>query len=450
MRSRQFVNEHRWSPGPGRESAATPRHQLLTLQSVAGNRAVATFVQRARRRRAFDRDDFEAVGADVDVDERDDLESEMAEGHTPLRLPTLGAFLDPALEAATRRQEQTATRRQEAAALEAPPTQEAETTAPPSPGPPTTVAAPEAVPPVPEVKPTAPAEVAEEVKETPTLPATLPEVIPATKEPEQTVAESPAASAPDRLAVESALRDRLATSARWAQLSQADQETVISEGMKTAIPSKEKLREEFRNAKRRVKTEAKANKKVEEYKARAVALAAEEVLPLIEKLAKQAEERGNKEKLAFDKEILRLYITSLSSSATVKRILLEAVMLLNLSNAAYGESIAEGLSEDVIRDVASRWDKMQSRVTDQRPQVPDEEGRMKDNPDRGQAIKLKIVKKMRVPGGATTPPQWKDRGPNWEKTKNLICDVHPATNNIHLHLRGVSKWPKSRGAPPND
>jgi hypothetical protein len=279
-------------------------------------------------------------------------------------------------------------------------------------------------------------------------PLAVAESAPTKTEPEPTISAPPVAAEPDRTAVESSLRKRLeATSGDWPKLNEQDQATVIAEGMKTAIPSAEKLAEVSEGARRgrkkgKVDKEAKARQAVEEYKASAVSRAAQAVLKLIETLAKQAEDRKREANLAFDKEILRLYIGTLGESVAVKSILVDAVNLLNLSNAAFGEAIPRGLNEADIKQAAYRWNGMDGRVKDRRARVPDGEGGTKVNPDRGQSITLKIVTNMHVPGGANKDLEWKDRGLNWEKTKNLVCDVRPATNNIHLHMAGT--WQKSK------
>ncbi len=233
---------------------------------------------------------------------------------------------------------------------------------------------------------------------------------------------------------------------KWAQLSPDEQTAVMTDAMTTALPSEQKLKNVAKTATKRgdKNREAKAAQKVEEYKVRAVQDAIDAAVPRVETLAAQATVRANQAKLESDKNFLTFYIESLPVTAAIKSILVKAVALLNLSNAAFGEMISGAQTESDISAAAVQWVGMQNHVTDQRKKVPNAEGAMIDNPRLGQAVALKIVTNMHVPGGATTILDWKDRGSNWEKTKNLVCIVDTTKNNIHVHTTGGWQKPKSK------
>ncbi|MBD2328065.1 hypothetical protein [Alkalinema sp. FACHB-956] len=235
------------------------------------------------------------------------------------------------------------------------------------------------------------------------------------------------------------LRQRISShataSADWLLLTVPQRDAIVDAAYQAAFLSDQQRKQILLNARPKKGTatekDAAAQTKLAQTIQSRTTNAINKAMDEVKRVAKPARDAQRQAKLVQDQNLLRNYINGLpgpQNNANVKAILLRAIDQFSFSNHAYGTAISKAYPADDIKQAALQWNDMQTRVNS--PIHP-----------------IQVVANMHVPGGAQTDLKWKDRGKNWERTKNLVAEVDGVKNNIHLYTTGGWQVSKSQPKP---
>jgi hypothetical protein len=247
----------------------------------------------------------------------------------------------------------------------------------------------------------------------------------------------------EKAAIEAELRNRLQTTGTggvaidgWAKLQLAKRTELVEDTWKSSIPTEEDIKKFLFTKKKSIKKgsgperEQKAKEQLpiflSQWRAAAVTATVEIAQGLVN-AAIAAEKQAN---IAADRQILLQAIQARGATGDVLDLLTRAISQITLS-ASTDATVEKGFPLAVVGAVCAHWQQLSGT-------------NLNGSPVSNQ---LSIIGNTWSPGNAYDI-YWKDRGQNWERTKNLMVKVGNATVNIHIRS-GRWRWPKKQGNPPN-
>ena len=144
-----------------------------------------------------------------------------------------------------------------------------------------------------------------------------------------------------------------------------------------------------------------------------------------EELIKAVVRAEQEAQLTADKVLLKQGVTKLGLTGDVLEIVTKAIDAHKKSDDSYGFTIEKAYPVPAILEACRQWGLIARQRVDG-TQISD---------------KLKIISNLHSPGYDKTTIDWKQRGKNLERTRNLIALVDGLKSNVHVHTSGG--WKKA-------